>query len=138
MSLYRKGENQTLEVAVEIVLAATIVIFGYMMVNNVVGDSNLHRKYYAKDISLLADGVLAAPGNVNFPYEIRSKYAIEFNATKNRITFYDESDEPVQQRAGIEQPYASDPNLDYIKSGMISDNITIVKNQTSWLFKEGS
>ncbi|MEK6886665.1 MAG: hypothetical protein AABW88_02425 [Nanoarchaeota archaeon] len=69
--LGKKGfaEQLQAETIMELVLAGIITVALFVYVSNVASNSLFEQNFMARDVGLLTDTILSAPGNVNYVYD---------------------------------------------------------------------
>jgi len=80
------GVEQQLWAVIEIVLAVLLVGTLTFMATNPDSFSNINKFYAEEDLSLMTETLLAAPGTIEYNYEIKTMYSVNIKDDAITVT----------------------------------------------------
>ena len=94
----------------ELVLAAIVIIALFNFVNGVARDTIYEENFLARDLSILANTLYFAPGNVSYAYNENAENSkFTFNFIQNKVEAYGKEDEAPERR--ISYPFAENKEM---------------------------
>ncbi|MBS3072306.1 hypothetical protein J4477_00545 [Candidatus Pacearchaeota archaeon] len=81
----KRGEEAQLYLIIEIVIGILVAGLFISMATNYDSYSNIHKIFIEKDLKLLSESLLSAPGEIEFIYPIKSYYDVSISSTEIQV-----------------------------------------------------
>lgn len=125
-----------------VMLSAFFVIVVLAKVKAAVNDSSFYKRFYSRDLALLADSLHASNGNLSIDYTFYTpkNMWLDINLTKDRVILTDTSDLPLEDRAQTAFLFGYNDFVEVIPAGMNSYVIRfrVVNEDRKLAFKEAT
>lgn len=88
-------------VAFGLILGAFFVLAVFLRVQDALGDSSFHKRFYSRDLALLVDALHAGNGRFIIDYDINppDKMFLDVSLEPDNVFLTDRSDKPVELRS---------------------------------------